>query len=88
MKPSTKQKAENESVWNVILIKDTSGPGFTAFFAEFPEVVIEAKTEEEAKDILIKTTIAAMDHRSSRSIEKQEDSDGNFVTRPVRVKFA
>jgi len=88
MKPSTKPKAENESVWNVILIKDKSGPGFTAFFAEFPDVVIEARTEDEAQDILIKTTIAAMDHKKSRAIEKQRDSDGDFVTKPVRVKFA
>jgi len=87
MKSHTKV-TEKESVWNAILIRDKTGPGYTAFFAEFPDVVVEAKTEDEAQDVLIKTTIAAMDHKRSRSIEKQRDFDGDFVTKPVKIKFA
>lgn len=36
-----------------ILIQDPEDQGFTAYFAEFPEVIAEGNTEKEAKSNLI-----------------------------------
>lgn len=58
-----------------ILIEDPIDHGYTAFFAEFPEVVVEGDTESEAQVNLINTMSAVFEYK------KQENGTENFTER-------
>jgi predicted RNase H-like HicB family nuclease len=46
-----------------ILIEDPVDNGYTAFFAEFPELVVEGDTEEEAELNLLNSMSAVFKHK-------------------------
>lgn len=69
-----------------ILIQDTEGGGFTAFFAEFPEAVAEGETELEVQ----KNLFAAL----SNVLEVKKDDfpdqvDGHkFITKSFNLELS
>ncbi len=56
-----------------ILIKDPSDNGYTAFFAELPEVIAEGDTREKARENLITNLKCVLDYR-------REESESNYST--------
>lgn len=57
-----------------ILIQDPKDSGFTAYFAEFPEVIAEGTTEKEAKNNLITALKTVLEIKRS---EMTADNDGH-----------
>lgn len=58
-----------------ILIQDPDDNGFTSYFAEFPEVIAEGDTEDEAKKNLIEALIVMLEIK--RSEMKSTATSGN-----------
>jgi predicted RNase H-like HicB family nuclease len=65
---------------NCVLIQDPSDGGYTAFFAEFPDVIAEGDNENEAQHNLMSTMMAASMHKVQ---EMKMNFKTNFITRPM-----
>lgn len=52
-----------------ILIKSESGRGYTAIVAEYPGVIAEAETKEEAKQILGKNLQLVLEYKRKQVLE-------------------
>lgn len=73
---------------NVILIRDSTGPGFTGFFAEFPEVIAEGATEEETEKNLLDTLIVALDYKRHKMLQKEDMLSGGIITKQLKFSEA
>ena len=60
---------------NSVVAKDNSTTGFTAWLKEFPEVVAEGNTSEEARANMFENLKTAMEF------------NGQAVTKTIRVKI-
>ncbi len=64
-----------------ILIEDPIDKGYTAFFAEFPEVVVEGDDETEAQLNLINTMSAVFEYKKMEN--GTENFTKNFKSKPL-----
>lgn len=75
---------ENKSVSITgVLIQDPKTKGFTAYFAEMPDVIAEGKNEDEATKNLFEAFQSVLDFRKEESQEEEED--GNIFTRSFNL---
>ena len=47
---------------NIVMVEDKKLGGYTAFFKQFPEVVVEGENEKEAMSTLIETLQLVLKH--------------------------
>ena len=53
----------------VIFVKDEIDNGYTAFFAQFPNIISEGKDENEATDNLFKLVKEVFEHQKNEEIK-------------------
>lgn len=72
---------------NCVLIEDPNG-GFTAFLAEFPDVVAEGNTEEEAQFNLI-YTLQAVSKYKLQEVKKEmsQTTHLSYRTKPMNFEL-
>lgn len=70
---------------NCVMIEDEKVGGYTAFFAEFPEIVVMGETEEEVELNLLQTVSAVFRQRMSE-IETEQNLQ-NFKTKPLNFEL-
>lgn len=58
-----------------ILIKSKDGKGYTAIVAEYPGVIAEADTKEEAKKILEKNLRLVLEYKRKQALSAYTNSD-------------
>lgn len=58
-----------------ILIKSESGRGYTAIVAEYPGVIAEAETKEEAKKILEKNLQLVLEYKRKQALETYTNAE-------------
>jgi len=73
-----------------ILIQDPKDKGYTAYFAEFPEVIAEGNTADEAKKNLwsalsIMLEVRKQDMKNEEHYDKQTSIIESFELEPVAV---
>ena len=64
-----------------ILIEDPNDKGYTAFFAEFPEIVAEGNTQNEAQLNLIQTMAAVFEYKKHENAS--DNFTSKFITKPM-----
>jgi len=64
--------------FTAILIRDKNNNGYTAYVAEYPGVISEGKTKEEAKMILKKNLKLVLEHQKNQSLKNHTNSDVEF----------
>lgn len=69
---------------NCILINDPELGGYTAFFAEFPDIVAEGSTEAEAQ-LNLMNTIPAVSQFKMQEIQRKFDN--TFTSRKMDFEF-
>ena len=69
-----------------ILVKDPGSGRFTAYFAQFPDVIAEGNNEDEASENLIDTLQVVFDYKMSEL--KASGMLDNFKTKPFNFHIA
>jgi len=81
-------KNQNQTVLSIrgIMMKDQKSHGFTAYFAEFPEVVAQGKSLKDAKMNLIDAFKSMIEFKS---VEAQEaiNEDDSIITENYPLSF-
>ncbi|HRN73055.1 MAG TPA: hypothetical protein PLM81_08000 [Ginsengibacter sp.] len=70
-----------------IFVQDPDSKGFTAFFAQLPNIIAEGDTEEDATINLIHTVQAVFEHQKDVQV-KSFTPDKNIITKPFNLSFA
>lgn len=70
---------------DVIMVEDPQIGGYTAFFAQFPNIVAEGETEEESMDNLNELLHAAFEHQRTEELhsERIQNIIGTIKTKSV-----
>lgn len=68
-----------------VFVQDPHSKGFTAFFAQLPNIIVEGETEEEATTNLLETIRTVFEHQKNLEIS---GSNENVITKPFNVSFA
>jgi len=71
--------------FKIILVQDEK-EGFTAFFAQFPEVIAEGRTEQEAQFNLINALQVVLDYEASTTLIPPPN--GSIQERDVNFEIA
>lgn len=71
--------------FTMLLIQDPNDKGYTAFFAEYPNVVVEGDTRDEAKEKLFSVMTTVLQHKKNESI-KQKSSEGYYNIERIDYK--
>ena len=58
-----------------ILVKSESGRGYTAIVAEYPGIIAEAETKEEARKILGKNLQLVLEYKRKQTLETYPDAE-------------
>lgn len=62
-----------------VMIEDPSTKGYTAYFAEFPEIIAQGENIESAKDNLFSALKSMLDFKREE-MKEEEDCDDNIIT--------
>ncbi|MEX6688872.1 hypothetical protein QTN47_15295 [Danxiaibacter flavus] len=71
-----------------VFVQDPETKGFTAFFAQLPNIIAEGDTEEEATHNLIHTVQAVFEHQKNIELQSACASQSNVITKPFNLSFA
>ncbi len=73
-----------------IFVQDPSSKGFTAFFAQLPNIIAEGDTEEEATKNLIHAVKVVFEHQKNQELNKGSDCnmDNNVITKSFNLALA
>ena len=66
-----------------IFVKDPNDNGFTAFFAQLPNIIAEGDTEEEATNNLIQTVQTVFEHQ-----RKSDFQPNSVITKQFNLSIA
>jgi predicted RNase H-like HicB family nuclease len=70
-----------------VFVQDPDSKGFTAFFAQLPNIIAEGDTEEDATKNLIHTVQAVFEHQKDIQV-KSCTPDNTVITKPFNLSFA
>lgn len=70
-----------------VFVKDSESSGFTAFFAQLPNIIAEGDTEEDATKNLIHTVQAVFEHQKEVQINSCTP-ENKVITKPFNLSFA
>ena len=70
-----------------VMIQDQQSKGYTAYFAEFPEVIAQGEDLEEAKQNLIDAFKSMIEFKSEEAKEEYGDDD-SIITQNYPFSFA
>jgi predicted RNase H-like HicB family nuclease len=70
-----------------VFVQDPASNGFTAFFAQFPNIIAEGDTEEEATQNLIETVKTVFEHQKNNNTGDRTNTQ-NVITKPFELAFA
>lgn len=71
--------------FNLVMIQDKEDGGYTAFFAEFPDVIAEGDSKEEVEKNLLQTMLAVSKHKM-QNIQSKLKAD-NVTTKPMNFEL-
>lgn len=72
-----------------VFVQDAKGEGYTAFFAQLPNIIAEGDTEEDAAQNLINAVKAVFEHQKNEEIQQPNNCSGSMVkTKPFNLAFA
>ena len=72
-----------------VFVQDTKSLGFTAFFAQLPNIIAEGESETEAAQNLINTVRAVFEHQKKIDIQQNEIcNNGHITTKPFSFNVA
>lgn len=66
-----------------IFVKDAGDNGYTAFFAQFPNIIAEGDTEEEATENLIHTVQTVFQHQKNLQLNQS-----NIITKQFNLSLS
>ena len=66
-----------------IFVQDPNDKGFTAFFAQLPNIIAEGDTEEEATRNLIQTVQTVFEHQQNNGYHQS-----NVITKQFNISIA
>ena len=70
-----------------VMIQDPETKGYTAYFAEFPEVIAQGENIDAAKENLFSAFQSMIEFKSSEAKEEFEDDD-SIITQTYPLSFA
>lgn len=70
-----------------VFVQDPESKGFTAFFAQLPNIIAEGDTEEDATKNLIHTVQVVFEHQKDIQV-KTCVPDRTVITKPFNLSFA
>jgi len=82
----TDQKQPTLSITGV-MIQDPDSHGYTAYFAEFPEVIAQGTDLENAKSNLLLAFKSMIEFKSEEAQDEFEDDD-SIITQSYPLSFA
>lgn len=79
----------NELELTGVFVQDTAGAGYTAFFAQLPNIIAEGDTESEAAQNLIEAVRSVFEHQKNIDF-KQDDicKNSQITTKSYNLAFA
>ena len=71
-----------------IFVQDPETKGFTAFFAQFPNIIAEGSNEEEATKNLMHTLKVVFEHQKNEELKDGCHSKDHIVTKSFNLALA
>jgi predicted RNase H-like HicB family nuclease len=70
-----------------VFVQDPLSKGFTAFFAQFPNIIAEGDTEDEATHNLIETVTTVFEHQKNNDAGQRTNTQ-KVITKPFELAFS
>lgn len=69
-----------------VFVQDANN-GYTAFFAQLPNIIAEGNTQEEATKNLIETVKIVFNHQKNLEFEQKDCKNSNITTKPFNLNL-
>lgn len=73
--------------FTAIFIEDPIDKGYTAFFAEYPNVVVEGDTKEEAKEKLFAVMNTVLGYKRQQAFDHKIPINSSYTTEKFNVEL-
>lgn len=80
----------NTPTWRytILLVEDQTIGGYTAFFAEFPNIVVEGETKEEAKQKLFDVAQSVFDFKRKQALNERLLKNTAYSVEPYNAELS
>ncbi len=72
-----------------IFVEDPKSKGYTAFFAQFPNIIAEGDTQEDASQNLLRLLRVSFEHQKNSELQNNHASNyGKVITKSFEFAMA
>ena len=74
--------------YTILMVQDPLDKGFTAFFAEIPNIIVEGDTKEEARTKLFEVAENVFDFKRKQALSGDLLKNSHFSVEPYNAELA